>query len=80
MFTEYYRIWYRDDSGPDIDEIPDKPEYRRFTLEELISATQDLTVTHMSISEDIPPELSQIAPHLKALKIRDITYHYQLKK
>ena len=61
--TEYV-VWYRDE----IDEIPAYPDYRNLTLDELLSATHRLTVTHMSIRGDIPP-IDEIAPHVKELKL-----------
>ena len=65
--TEYV-VWYRDDSQPEIDEIPRVPDYRSLTLDELVSATHGLTVTHMCIWGDIPP-IDEIAPHIKQLEL-----------
>ena len=66
-----YWIWYRDDSQPEMEEIPDHDYsgYRHRTLDELLSATRGHTVTHMSIRDDIPP-LEKIAPLLKQLRLR----------
>ena len=66
-----YRVWYRDSSQADIDEIPELNYYkecRDLTLDELVSATRGYSVTHMSILGDIPP-IDEIAPHLKQLRL-----------
>ena len=75
-----YEVWYRHDSQPEIDEIPDLDyrysDCRHLTLDELLSATHRLTVTHMCIRGDIPP-LGEIAPHLKQLKLNYPPYRDQ---
>ena len=67
-----YRVWYRDSSQAEIDEIPQlySSDYRFLTLDELVSAARGRgrTVTHMSIWGDIPP-IDEIAPHLKQLRL-----------
>ena len=67
-----YRVWYRDSSQAEIDEIPDLSfsDHRYLTLDELVSAARGRgrTVTHMSIWYDIPP-LDKIAPRLKQLEL-----------
>ena len=65
--TEYW-VWYRDKSQAEIDEIPEYPDYRSLTLDELLSATHRHGVTHMYIQYDIPP-LDEFAPHLKQLQL-----------
>ena len=64
-------MWWRDDSQAEIDEMPSlwSHEYRDLTLNELVTAIQGNTVTHMSIYGDIPPQLHSIAPHLKHLRL-----------
>ena len=68
-----YRVWWRDDSQAEIDEIPASltviVDYRDLTMNELVTAIQGKTVTHMSIYGDIPPQLHSIAPHLKHLRL-----------
>ena len=64
-----YRVWWRDDSQTEIDEIRNIGDHKYLTLNELVSATQGKTVTHMSIEGDIPPQLHSIAPHLKHLRL-----------
>ena len=44
MLTDKYKIWYRDDSEPDIDDIPEDVKYSNVTLHEFISATEGMTV------------------------------------
>ena len=69
VYITEYRVWWRDDSQAEIDDIPDRwsHEHENFTLNELVSSTQCHTVTHMSIWGDLPPQLHSIAPHLKHL-------------
>ena len=71
VYITEYRVWWRDDSQAEIDEIPyvGYSEYRDLTLNELVTAIQGNTVTGMSLREDIPPQLHSIAPHLKHLKL-----------
>ena len=73
-----YRVWYRHDSQPEIDEVPDLDysDYRDLTLDELLSATQGHIVTHMAITRDIPP-VDEIAPHLKQLQLYHLPYRDQ---
>lgn len=63
-----YEIWYRDKNEPPLEKIPNFPEYKASTLEELMAATSDLVITHMAVRGDIPP-IDTIAPELKALKL-----------
>ena len=70
-------MWYRDSSEPEIDEIPFGVEMRNLTVEELISSTKGHTITHMCIKGDIPP-LDMIAPHIKQLKIRELSHNDQI--
>ena len=71
VYITEYRVWWRDDSQAEIDEIPfvGYSEYRDLTLNELVTAIKGNTVTHMSIAGDIPPQLHSIAPHLKHLRL-----------
>ena len=48
--------------------IPVYPDYSDLTLDELLSATHRLTITHMSIWGDIPP-IDKLAPHIKQLEL-----------
>ena len=71
VYITEYRVWWRDDSEAEFDEIPllGPSSYKDLTLNELVSSTQCHTVTHMSIEGDIPPQLHSIAPHLKHLRL-----------
>ena len=71
VYITEYRVWWRDDSQAEIREIRHVgySEYRDLTLNELVTAIQGNTVTHMSIVGDIPPQLHSIAPHLKHLRL-----------
>ena len=64
-------MWWRDDSQTEIDEIPyiGYSDHKYLTLNELVTAIQGNTVTHMSIYGDIPPQLHSKAPHLKHLRL-----------
>ena len=57
VYITEYRVWWRDDSQTEIDELPDQWSHKHeyFTLNELVTAIQEHTVTHMSIAGDIPP-------------------------
>ena len=61
VYITEYRVWWRDDSQAEIREIPASltviVDYRDLTLNELVTALQGKTVTHMSIYEDVPPQL-----------------------
>ena len=72
-------MWWRDDSQAEIDELPfvGYSEYRDLTLNELVTAIQGRTVTHMSIVGIIPPQLHSIAPHLKHLRLKLSPYSDQ---
>lgn len=73
VYITAYKVWWRDDSQVEIDEIPASltviVDYRDLTMNELVTAIQGKTVTHMSIYGDIPPQLHSIAPHLKHLRL-----------
>ena len=71
VYITEYRVWWRDDSQAENDAIPllGPSSYKDLTLNELVTAIQGNTVTHMSIKGDIPPQLHSIAPHLKHLRL-----------
>ena len=71
VYITEYRVWWRDDSEAEIREIRHVgySEYRDLTLNELVTAIQGNTVTHMSIKGDIPPQLHSIAAHLNQLRL-----------
>ena len=52
--------------------IPENPDYRLLTVDEIVSATRGHTVSHMTIIGDIPP-VDKIAPHLKQLRLGGVS-------
>ena len=79
VYITEYRVWWRDDSQAENDAIPllGPSSYKDLTLNELVTAIQGNTVTHMSIVGDIPPQLHSIAPHLKHLRLKLSLYSDQ---
>ena len=82
VYITEYRVWWRDDSQAEIDEIPyiGYSDHKYLTLNELVTAIQGNTVTHMSIYGDIPPQLHSIAPHLKHLRLKEPPYSDQSER
>ena len=82
MYVAYYIVWYRHSGEEEIDKIPyiDINQYKRVDVEEITTDIGDNYVTHMSITGNILPTLSTVAPQLTHLKIRQLSDSSQLER
>ena len=65
-----YNVRYRHDGEPDLDLIPLDSAMKSLTLQQLREATQGLHITHIHISDNIPPGLESIAADIQQLDVR----------
>ena len=83
MYTAYYQVWYRHFGEEEADYFPyiDIDEYK--IVEDVGEITTDIGdnyITHMSITGNILPTLSTVAPQLTHLKIRQLSDSSQLER
>lgn len=68
-----YGVWYRHSGQPEIDSIPESPYIKHMTTTEILEDVSNHTITHMYIGfSNIPEEMFDIAPNLKALRLERI--------
>jgi hypothetical protein len=77
-----YLVWYRHAGQPQVDRIPDMllESMTSTTLQELTEVSQRIQITQMMIKGNIPPNLHEIAPHLKQLKLGETPHSDQLER
>ena len=83
MYTACCEVWYRHSGEKEIDKIPylDDDEYK--IVEDVGEITTDIGdnyITHMSITGNILPTLSTVAPQLTHLRIEDLSDSSQLER
>ena len=82
MYTACYIVWYRHSGEEEIDDIPTGYNQHKIVEDvgEITTDIGDNYITHMSITGNILPTLSTVAPQLTHLKIRQLSDSSQLER
>ena len=83
MYTANYKVWYRHSGEEEIDKIPDIEIIQYKRIEDVGEITTDIGdnyITHMSITGNILPTLSTVAPQLTYLRIQQLSDSSQLER
>ena len=77
-----YKLWFRHTLQPWVDYIPHVQEkyLKAVSLADLKTLSQRYDITHMYIRGHIPPNLHEIAPNLRQLRLCHIPHEEQLMR
>ena len=77
-----YKIWFRHDSEPEISFIPyiRDDDMKTYSLEEFTQAAHSVTITHLYIIGDLPPDLHTLVPYVQSVRLESIPAVSQLER
>ena len=78
VYIDKYKVWFRHDGEEPIERLPDRPEYREMTAQDIVTERGDNSITHLCMQDlkTLPEWLPDVAPDLTHLQLDSIDGKY----